>query len=95
MNRVSWQPGMKLWQVEMEVIRAAMEHYKKNKTVVAQTLDISIRTLDAKLEKIRKEDEEHEERLLKSKQEREEFLLRQRGLPAGSSHALYGTILVK
>lgn len=48
---LQWQPGMTLDEVERICIEAAYSFYHKNKTQTSIALGISIRTLDAKLEK--------------------------------------------
>jgi hypothetical protein len=83
MNQIVWNPGMKLVQLETEVIRAAFKFYKGNKTSTASSLGIAIRTLDMKLKKINEEDEAHRIRCEDDKRKREEFILRSRGIPAG------------
>lgn len=44
-----WQPGRTLKEMEKEVIQSAMRFYHGNKTHVANSLGIAIRTLDNKL----------------------------------------------
>lgn len=46
-----WQPGKKLEDIEREVILAAMKFFYNNKTRAAESLGISIRTIDNKMEK--------------------------------------------
>lgn len=48
---IHWQPGVTLEVLEQEAIEAAFKFYQNNKTATANSLGISIRTLDAKLEK--------------------------------------------
>ncbi len=45
---VVWTPGMTLDQLEKKVILQAYRHYRANKTMTAQALGISVRTLDNK-----------------------------------------------
>ena len=80
MANLNWQPGMSLELVEKEAILQAFRFYRANKTTTASALGISIRTLDAKLEKyatddvlLRKVDDERREQA-------REFGLRQRGI---------------
>lgn len=54
---VIWTPGMTLEELEKFTIKKAMRYYNNNKTIVAQTLGIAIRTLDNRLEKYQQEDE--------------------------------------
>ncbi len=44
-----WTPGKTLEDVEIETIIAAMKYHEQNKTRAAESLKISIRTIDAKL----------------------------------------------
>lgn len=81
MINLNWQPGMNLEIIEKSAILQAFRFYRGNKTATAQALGIAIRTLDHKLEKyatddvvMRKADEER-------RKDREEFDLRQRGIP--------------
>lgn len=46
-----WQPGQTLESVEKDTIEKAFRFYQQNKTKTAQSLQCSVRTLDAKLEK--------------------------------------------
>ena len=46
-----WQPGKTLGDIEKEVIQHAFRFYGRNKTTTARVLDISVRTLDAKIAK--------------------------------------------
>lgn len=48
---ISYQPGVTLEQIEKEIILQAIRFYGGNKTRTAQSLGISIRTLDSKLAK--------------------------------------------
>lgn len=47
---VIWTPGMTLDQLERRVILQGFKFYRGNKTMTAQALGISVRTLDNKLE---------------------------------------------
>lgn len=75
---VSWNPGMKLEVLEQIAIERAYVFFRKNKTATANSLGISIRTLDNKLEKYSElaslENIQNEER----KQDRENQLARAR-----------------
>ena len=46
---MQWQPGQKLAEVELDVIKQALNYFNGNKTKAAQCLDISIRTIDNRL----------------------------------------------
>lgn len=52
---IHWQPGMKLEEVEREVILKALSFYEGNKTHTASSLGIAIRTLDARIAKYREQ----------------------------------------
>lgn len=93
MQRVYWMPGMSISAVESQIIRAAMDYFKQNKTSTAKSLGISIRTLDAKLDKMRLEDEAEEQRKMEAQRKREDFLNRSRGIPAGAQPANPGSVL--
>lgn len=73
-----WSPGQSLEYIEQVSIQECFKFYRENKTATAQCLGISIRTLDAKLEKYeedaksRRATEEHH------RKQREEFLRRAR-----------------
>lgn len=54
----NWQPGMTMEDVERQAIEKAFGHYRGNKTHTAESLGIAIRTLDSKLAKYKKIDEE-------------------------------------
>ena len=51
MTEIIWSPGVTLEMIEKQVILMAYKFYQSNKTTTARVLDISIRTLDAKLDK--------------------------------------------
>lgn len=68
---VHWQPGMSLEEVEKDIILAALRFFQNNKTQVAQSLGLSIRTIDNKLEKYRKQEEALEEEKIKDEIKRE------------------------
>lgn len=51
---LAWQPGLTLADMEKMVIMRAFDYFKSNKTQTAQSLGISIRTLDDRLEKYQK-----------------------------------------
>ena len=48
---IIWQPGMTLADMEKQIILKALQFYHGNKTKAAQSLDISVRTIDNKLKK--------------------------------------------
>ena len=49
MNRVEWQVGMTLKDIEKKVIEKSMAHFEGNKLKVAVSLGVSLRTIDNKL----------------------------------------------
>lgn len=53
---INWSPGVTIAEIERQVILAAYDFYRRNKTVTATALGIAIRTLDQRLAKY-KEDE--------------------------------------
>lgn len=75
---MQWSPGQSLEYIEQVSIQECFKFYRENKTATAQCLGISIRTLDAKLEKYeedaksRRATEEHH------RKQREDFLRRSR-----------------
>jgi len=80
-SQVMWSPGMKLEVLEKLCIEKAFRFYHNNKTATANSLGISIRTLDNKLEKYEMEGIENEASNTRRKQEREDHLRRARGEP--------------
>lgn len=83
-NQVTWSPGTTLETMIEQVIGAAMSFYRGNKTAVANSLGIAVRTLDNKLEKYAKESTEREVKTSHARSQREEFQRRQRATPAGA-----------
>lgn len=61
MNRVEWQIGMTLKDVEKKVIQKSMDHFEGNKTKVAATLGVSLRTIDNKVSLYKVQDEKRED----------------------------------
>ena len=57
MVNLNWQPGMTLEAIEKEAILQAIRFYRGNKTATANALGFAIRTLDAKLEKYKQDDD--------------------------------------
>ena len=53
-----WQPGVKLCDVEKNVINLALKFFQGNKEATAQSLGVSVRTIDNKLKKYKRENEE-------------------------------------
>lgn len=74
-----WTPGRTLEQIEKEAILKAYAHHRQNKTQTANSLGISIRTLDSKLEKYQQDDVENEQRIENAKKREDDFIKRSRG----------------
>lgn len=77
---MSWQPGMKMEDVERITIEKAFNHYRGNKTHTAQALDIAIRTLDSKLAKYKRDDADRVEARKVMEDKRAVDLARARGI---------------
>ncbi len=77
---INWSPGVSLDQVEKQVVLKAYDHYRRNKTTTANSLGISIRTLDSKLEKYEQEELAAVEAAHAERQQRTELLNRSRGI---------------
>lgn len=60
MSRVEWNIGMTLKDVEKKVILKSLDYFEGNKTKVAATLEISLRTIDNKLALYKAQDEKRE-----------------------------------
>lgn len=58
MSKVEWYIGMSLKDLERKAIEKAMEYFGGNKTKVAASLDVSLRTIDNKISLYRKQDED-------------------------------------
>lgn len=76
---VMWAPGMKLDHLEKMVILKAFGYYQNNKTMTANALGISIRTLDNKLEKYNLDNLESEAANESERNRQLDFLIRSRG----------------
>ncbi len=81
---INWSPGVTLDEVEEQVIRKAFTHYRGNKTTTANSLGISIRTLDSRLEKYALEEKKRVEKEEMLQRERDAFLMRARGITVQS-----------
>lgn len=64
---VHWQPGVTLSDVEQQVIEKCLQYFQGNKTSTAKSLGVSIRTIDNKLIKYKKQRESDEEATAKDK----------------------------
>lgn len=76
---INWSPGVTLEQIEQQVILRAYEHFRRNKTQTSISLGIAIRTLDSKLERYEKEEQERTAADARRRTENEAFLARARG----------------
>lgn len=77
---IQWQPGVTLEVVERQVILAAYEFYRRNKTQTSIALGIAVRTLDARLAKYAEDDETVKHQMAQRKADAHERNLRHRGL---------------
>lgn len=78
---VVWSPGVSIETMIQSAIESALSYYKGNKTATAHALGISIRTLDTRLDKYKKERLAHEQRAADAQSRRAEFHARQRAVP--------------
>ena len=58
---ITWQPGMRLDEIEEQVIRKAMRFYNGNQTTTSASLGISSKTLYNKLKSYDERDKKAEE----------------------------------
>lgn len=84
---IQWSPGVTLEQVEEQVIRHAYKFYQRNKSATARALDISIRTLDSKLEKYENDDQARKQRDEQNRKRDIDWLARHRGVAASNAIA--------
>ncbi len=77
---INWSPGVTLEAVEKQVILVAFRFYRGNKTVTSQSLGISIRTLDNKLERYEEDGKQERERYELAKARDAATLDRMRGI---------------
>lgn len=90
-NPVIWSPGVTLESMIQQAVEAAMNFHHGNKTAASRSLGISIRTLDTRIEKYKKEKDDHEQRITDTEQRRREFQARERATPVGASFDHAGT----
>ncbi len=79
MSMIIWSPGVKLEDIEKQVILMALMHYKNNKSQTAMALGISVRTLDTRLEEYKVQEDEKAAAIEQRRVENENMLLRSRG----------------
>lgn len=82
MINLNWQPGMTLEAIEEHAIKQAFQFYQGNKSATSRALDISVRTLETKLEKYGADEATLTQRTLDRKAKSDAWLRRARGLPA-------------
>lgn len=86
----NWSPGYTIDQMEKEMILKALPFYNGDKNVTSQSLGITRRTLDNKLERYAVEEKYQSEVDSRRKAQNEEFQTRSRGLmPGRDGYALY------
>lgn len=78
-SQIIWSPGVTLQAIEKQVILTAFRFYRGNKTATSRALDISVKTLDNKLNQYKVDMTSEDERQINGKRQREEFLARCRG----------------
>jgi len=76
--QVFWSPGMTLEGLSDQVIEKAFQFYNQNKTVTAQSLGITVRTLENRMEKYAAKKQAFADAAAKEKITMEEFSRRQR-----------------
>ena len=81
MNDVIFASSGTLEQIEKQVILIRYKSLRENKTQTAQSLGIAIRTLDAKLERYKEDDERNKSRDAANDEQRARELARYRGQP--------------
>lgn len=79
---ISWSPGVTIDEIEKQVILKAYKFYQSNKTTTAAALGIAKRTLDAKLEKYKSDDEQQERAITEQRAREADYQRRARGLPS-------------
>lgn len=77
---MQWRPGVSVDMLERWTIENAMAFFKGVKSKAAASCGINVRTLEMKLEKYAREQKEHVEREKQLKLDRDNFILRSRGM---------------
>lgn len=80
MESITWSPGVKIADIERQVIERAFAFYRQNKSATAVALGISIRTLEHRFEAYKEQDKVELANEERRKSEREIQLRRHRGL---------------
>lgn len=76
---IVWSPGVTLEDVEKQAILKALDHFRWNKTATASALGISVRTLDARIEKYDEEKKAEAAHQVELRRQRDDYLARARG----------------
>lgn len=79
---IIWNPGISLASIEKEVIIRAYRYYDKNKTITAQSLDITAKTLKTKLDQYEKDKINEQLELERKREQDRDFQQRSRGIKA-------------
>lgn len=79
MAEVRWTPGMTVAELERQAIFAALEHYHGNKTATANSLGVSVKTIDNKLARYKQDEQKAASLGEQARQDREDFIARCRG----------------
>lgn len=79
-GQIVWSPGVKLEEIERQVILTAYRHFQSNKAATAIALGIAVRTLDAKLERYEADAKAQRQRDAEAQIQQDSFMLRARGL---------------
>lgn len=84
-EEVVWTIGVSLDDMEKNVILTALRYFRGNKTLTANALGISIRTIDNKLSKYKMMAEEAKERRDDESRKTTEYMARARGEMNGAT----------
>lgn len=77
---IIWTPGVTLDEIEKQVIKKALIHFRGNKTATSIALGISVSTIGNKLEQYAIEEKRLEQEYEERKQRDRDFLARSRGI---------------
>jgi hypothetical protein len=66
---VHWQPGVTLREVERQIVEKALQFFHGNKTKAAQSIGVSVRTIDNKIKQY-EQDDQYTERIRQMDQQR-------------------------
>lgn len=76
---ITWSPGISLEEIEKQVLLRAYRFFRSNKQATANSLKISVRTLDRKLEEYENQQKIFLEKQARVEADRQAFLARSRG----------------